>query len=144
MNNTANFMMKSVNHCIDSGNSVIAEGKDLKGVMRKIYLQDSRAGIVFPTGSAPGYFVIIGRQHEKHVDVVPVRGGYRPRLLKSKQLFVLQGLPSVGPTLAKRLIQRFKSVSRVICATADELSEVDGIGPASSAKIREVLDGEVS
>lgn len=84
----------------------------------------------------------IGRQHERHVDVVPLRGGYRPSLFKSKQLFVLQGLPGVGPTLAKRLMVRFRSVFRVMRATAGELSEVDGIGPVSAARIREVLDSE--
>jgi len=84
----------------------------------------------------------VGRQHERHVDVVPLRGGYRPRRLKSRQLFVLQGLPKVGPTRAKRLINRFRSVFRVMSATVEELSQLDGIGPVSVERIREVLDSE--
>jgi len=84
----------------------------------------------------------IGRQHERHGDVVPLRKGYRPGRLKSKQLFVLQGLPRVGPTRAKRLIEHFRSVSNVMRATAGELSKVDGIGPVSAERIREVLDLE--
>ena len=84
----------------------------------------------------------IGRQHERSIDVVPLRVGYRPSRLKSQQLFVLQGLPGVGPTLAKRLMKRFKSVSNVMRAAAEELSKVDGIGPVSAGRIREVLDVE--
>jgi Fanconi anemia group M protein len=85
----------------------------------------------------------IGRQHEKHVDVVPLREGYRPGRLKSRQLFVLQGFPKVGPKLAKRLIERFRSVSRVMNATVGELAQVDGIGSVSAEQIREVLDSEI-
>jgi len=51
---------------------------------------------------------MISRQIETCVDVVPLRGGYRPKRLKSKKLYILQGLPQVGPIIAKRLIKHFK------------------------------------
>ncbi len=85
-------------------------------------------------------FMMIGRQDETYTDVIPLRGGYRPKRLKSKQLFILQGLPQVGPMLARRLIERFSSVSKVMNASIDELTEVEGIGKVSAEKIREVLD----
>ncbi len=84
--------------------------------------------------------LMIGRQDQTYMDVVPLRGGYRPKRLKSKQLYLLQGLPQIGPLLAKRLIERFRSVSHVMNASIKELTEVDGIGRASAEKIREVLD----
>jgi DNA excision repair protein ERCC-4 len=86
-------------------------------------------------------FMMIGRQDETYTDVIPLRGGYRPKKLKSKQLFILQGLPQVGPMLARRLIERFSSVSKVMNASIDELTEVEGIGKVSAEKIREVLEG---
>lgn len=89
-------------------------------------------------------FLMIGNQEETYIDVVPLRGGYRPKRLKSKQLYLLQGLPQVGPMLAKRLIEHFRSVSKIINASIDELTEVDGIGRVSATKIREVLDTELS
>jgi len=84
--------------------------------------------------------LMIGRQEETYMDVVPLRGGYRPKRLKSRQLFILQGLPRVGPTAAKRLLERFGSVSNAMNAPVEELIQVDGIGRASAEKIREVLD----
>lgn len=87
-------------------------------------------------------FVMIGRQDETCLDVVPLRGGYRPKRLKSKQLYLLQGLPQIGPMLARRLLEHFKSVSKIMNASIDELTEVDGIGTVSATKIREVLDAE--
>jgi len=84
--------------------------------------------------------LMIGRQEETYMDVVPLRGGYRPKRLKSRQLFILQGLPRVGPTAAKRLLEHFRSVSNALNAPVEELIQVDGIGRASAEKIREVLD----
>jgi Fanconi anemia group M protein len=87
-------------------------------------------------------FMMISRQDESYTDVVPLRGRYRPKRLKSKQLYLLQGLPQVGPMLAKRLIEHFKSVSKIMNASIEELTEVEGIGMVSAEKIREVLNTE--
>jgi len=86
--------------------------------------------------------LMIGRQDQTYMDVVPLRGGYRPKRLKSKQLYLLQGLPQVGPLLAKRLIEHFRSVSRVMNASIEELMKIDGLGRVSAEKIREALDEE--
>jgi DNA excision repair protein ERCC-4 len=86
--------------------------------------------------------LMIARQDEAYIDVVPLRGGYRPKRLKSKQLYLLQGLPQVGPLLAKKLMVHFRSISAIVNASIEELTEVDGIGRTSAEKIREVLDEE--
>ncbi|MDY7037113.1 MAG: ERCC4 domain-containing protein [Thermodesulfobacteriota bacterium] len=86
--------------------------------------------------------MMIGRQHETYVDVIPLRGGYRPKRLKSKQLYLLQGLPHIGPMLANRLMEHFRTVSRIMNASIEQLSEVERIGRVSAKKIREVLDFE--
>ena len=86
--------------------------------------------------------LMIGGQQEACMDVVPLRGGYRPKRLKSRQLFILQGLPKVGPTVAKRLLDHFRSVTKAMNATVEDLTQVEGIGRISAEKIREVLDSE--
>lgn len=84
--------------------------------------------------------LMIGKQDETHTDVVPLRSGYRPKRLKSRQMFILQGLPQVGPRMAKRLLKYFGSVSKVMNATTQDLMKVEGIGEVSAEKIRLVLD----
>jgi Fanconi anemia group M protein len=86
---------------------------------------------------------IIGEQNESGSDVIPLRSSYRPRRLKSRQLYVLQGLPKVGPAIAKRLLEHFKSVRKTINAPIEELMQVEGIGTVSAQTIRNVLDKEV-
>ncbi len=77
---------------------------------------------------------------EKNADVVTLRGGYRPRKLATRQLYVLQGLPGIGPRLAKRLLNRLGSVRKVMNASVESLNSIDGIGSVTSEKIREVLN----
>ena len=85
-------------------------------------------------------FLMMGRQEESSSDMVPLRGGYRPKRLKSRQLYILQGLPQVGPTGARRLLDHFGSVSKMMQAPIEELMRVEGIGKGSAKKIRDVLD----
>lgn len=89
-------------------------------------------------------FIMIGKQDDAKAESVPIRSGYRPKKLKSRQLYVLQGLPEVGPVLSKRLLDHFKSISNITNALTDELTKVKGIGKVSAEKIREVLDTTVT
>jgi DNA excision repair protein ERCC-4 len=63
----------------------------------------------------------------------------RPKRHASKRLYVLQGLPGVGPALASRLLDRFGSIERVVSADVTALAEVRGIGPRKAAVIRELV-----
>jgi DNA excision repair protein ERCC-4 len=59
--------------------------------------------------------------------------------LASRKLYMLQGLPGVGPALARRLLLEFGSVERVVTATEATLLNVRGVGPTKAARIRELV-----
>ncbi len=63
----------------------------------------------------------------------------RPKRLASRRLFLLQGLPGVGPALAQRLLAHFGSIERIVTADAATLAEVPGIGGGKAARIRELV-----
>ena len=63
----------------------------------------------------------------------------KPKRINSRRLYVLQGLPGVGPALAHRLLLHFGSVERVVTADDAALSQVRGLGPRKAALIRDVL-----
>jgi len=69
-----------------------------------------------------------------------IRCGYRPKRSLRRKLFVLQGLPGVGPKLAASLLAHFGSVEKVTTANADQLRQVRGCGPKKAAAIRQVLE----
>ena len=64
------------------------------------------------------------------------RHGYRPRGKRARQLFILQGLPGIGPAKARRLIERFGSIEAVVDADSEELQSVRGIGNRLAEKLR--------
>jgi ERCC4-type nuclease len=78
----------------------------------------------------------IARQIESMAKGDVQRHGYRPKNRRKRQLFILQGLPGVGPERADRLLKKFKSIEGVISANCDELQTVDGIGKSIAEKIK--------
>ena len=63
----------------------------------------------------------------------------KPKRLASRKLFVLQGLPGVGPALADRLLLQFGSVERVMTADTSTLVQVRGIGSTKARAIRSLV-----
>jgi len=80
--------------------------------------------------------VYLARQAQRAARGGLPRPGYRPKGKRARQLFLLQGLPGVGPERAARLLERFGSVQAIMAASADDLASVDGIGEKTAAKMR--------
>ena len=91
-----------------------------------------------PDGTAE-ILVMAGIQDVKCRDEILKRAGRRPRCLLTRKLFMLQGLPGIGPRIAKRMLECFGSVEKVITASEHELSCVEGIGRKKASMIREVV-----
>lgn len=60
--------------------------------------------------------------------------------LPQKQEFAVQGLPNVGDTLSKALLERFQTVREVMTASERDLQKVPKIGPERALRITELLD----
>jgi len=87
--------------------------------------------------------VYIARQIESIARGGVHRQGYRSKDKRKKQLFILQGLPGVGPERAGRLLDKFGSVEGVISAGSDELQKVYGIGKNVAGKIKWAVSEEM-
>lgn len=82
----------------------------------------------------------VGRQVVAQAQGGLPRPGWRPRGKRRRQIYVLQGLPGVGPRRAMNLLEVFGNVQAVITADANRLMEVEGIGPRTAAGIRAVVE----
>lgn len=80
--------------------------------------------------------VYLGRQAMDRAAGAFGRPGYRPKGRRARQLYVLQGLPGIGPERAERLLERFGSVEHTMAASAEELAAVEGIGRRIAERIR--------
>jgi four helix bundle suffix protein len=88
--------------------------------------------------------VYIGRQMESMAIGGVQRHGYRPKGKRKRQLFILQGLPGVGPGRAARLLNHFGSVEAAISASSSEIQSVNGFGQGVADKIRWAVTERVS
>jgi DNA excision repair protein ERCC-4 len=68
------------------------------------------------------------------------RPGWRPKGKRRRQLYILQGLPGIGPGRAARLLDRFGSVEKVISAPPESLADVHGIGRRTAHAIRAMVE----
>ncbi|MFH1981329.1 MAG: ERCC4 domain-containing protein [Pseudomonadota bacterium] len=72
------------------------------------------------------------------------RNGYRPKGKRRRQLYILQGLPGIGPARAQRLLDHFGSVASAIAATPEQWAAVDGIGKTIAGKIKWIISEQWS
>lgn len=68
------------------------------------------------------------------------RAGYKPIRPKKMQIYILCGLPGIGPVIAKKLLEEFKTIAAVMTADPRRLAKVNGIGKKTAQKIRGLLD----
>jgi DNA excision repair protein ERCC-4 len=81
-------------------------------------------------------FLYTARQGRAVARDALARHSRRPKGKRGLQVYLLQGLPGVGPRRAGRLLQRFGTVSQVFAADEDALASVDGIGRETARRIR--------
>jgi Fanconi anemia group M protein len=70
----------------------------------------------------------------------PIRIKPPVKSIEEQVRFLLEGLPGVGPSLAKKLWERFGTARKVFMATSEQLQEVEKIGPKRAEEISLVLD----
>jgi ERCC4-type nuclease len=80
------------------------------------------------------------RRRDRTGAVPRASSGIRPTGKRERQLYVLQGLPNVGPTRAERLLEAFGTVEAVMTASVDDLTAVEGIGPKTARSVRWVVE----
>ncbi len=83
--------------------------------------------------------IYAGRQVKTALNGGVYRHGYRPKGKRQRQLYILQGLPCIGPGRAENLLEHFGGVQRVISAEVKELTQIPGIGPKIAEKISEAV-----
>ncbi|HDI12629.1 MAG: hypothetical protein DRN83_03200 [Hadesarchaea archaeon] len=84
-------------------------------------------------------FVIARREQLAGPREVAVRGEPKRLTLPEFQRFIVEGLPGVSAVLARRLLEYFGTVERVMCASEEELKRVRGIGKEKAKEIRRIL-----
>jgi ERCC4-type nuclease len=148
-------LFSQANRLVSAGPSValILEGKgtDLRqSQMRREALQGAVISLTlifqipilrsFDPAETARLLVYAGQQLQREAAGQIWRRGKRPKRKRKLQLYVLQGLPGVGPAKAERLLKEFGSVERVMTANQQDLQMIAGIGEKLATRIRGILE----
>lgn len=86
--------------------------------------------------------IIAKREHESGSRDYSAHGSKKPLSVKELQEYIVASLPGVGSTLARPLLEKFRTVRKIFKADEAELKEVELIGEKKAKSISEVLDKE--
>ena len=64
----------------------------------------------------------------------------KPSTRTEQQEYLIESLPSIGPTLAKALLKHFKNPLSIFTASKEELKEVEKIGDKKAEEIKTVIE----
>jgi len=78
-------------------------------------------------------------QEESGKDFTP-HSEKRVSSLKEQQEYLVSALPGIGITLAKPLLEKFKTIKKLINASVDSLKKVDLIGEKKAKAIKDVVE----
>ncbi|WP_456393944.1 DEAD/DEAH box helicase [Thermococcus sp.] len=113
----------------------------IRGAIAAVTL-DWGVPILFSSGTeetAQFIYLMAKREQEERKKEVRLRSEKKALTLAERQRLIVEGLPNVSATLAKRLLKHFGNVERVFTATEEELKEVEGIGKKKAREIRKVI-----
>ncbi len=82
----------------------------------------------------------LGCQAERFARGAMARPGCRPKGKRARQLFILQGLPGIGPERADRLLTRFGSLQAIAIASVEDLATINGLGELTARRMRWALE----
>ena len=116
----------------------------IRGAMTSIALDYGIS--IIPTRTAEDTAAMIKRiairEQKGEKRSIQIRTERKPQNLWEQQLFIIESLPGIGPVHAKRLLEHFGTVRKVLEADEKKLQEVEGIGKKTAKNIREVIDGK--
>ena len=85
---------------------------------------------------------IAKREQETRDREVSVHGEKTTKTRAEQQEYVVSAIADIGPVTARTLLEHFGTVEAVMTAPEDDLLEVDGVGPVTAERIREVVGSE--
>ena len=103
--------------------------------LEEIWLPGEEYPVILPRTSE-ALFLVQRLRDEAHRFAITYHRSKRGRAMQAS---ALDGIPGLGPARRRALLDRFVTVSAIREASEEELTEVDGIGPALAGQITAAL-----
>ena len=83
---------------------------------------------------------VIAKRMDKPRSALSLLKKKKPSTRTEQQEYLIESLPSIGPTLAKALLKHFKNPLSIFTASKEELKEVEKIGDKKAEEIKTVIE----
>ncbi len=116
--------------------------KAMRGVVISLVIDYGLPVLFFDNEKEVAVFLhhVAEREQLKEHKEQKLRFGHKGFTFAQKQQFIVESLPMIGPSAAKKLLEYFQSVEKVFTASEKELQEVELIGKEKAKEIRNVLE----
>lgn len=113
----------------------------IRGMLASIAI-DFRIPVVYTKGirDTAALLVIISNRLDKPIKPISLLDKRKPTTTKEAQEYLIESLPGVGPTIAKELLKKFRTVSNIFNASEKDLKEVPKIGKKKATEIRKLIE----
>ncbi|WP_290499772.1 excinuclease ABC subunit UvrC [Kocuria sp. UBA5001] len=108
--------------------------------LEEVWVPDDEFPVILPRASE-GLFLMQRVRDEAHRFAITF---HRQKRSKAMTVSALDEIPGLGPAKQKALLKHFGSVKKLRAASAEEILEVNGFGPALAVKVAEALGGRES
>jgi excinuclease ABC subunit C len=113
----------------------VSKGPDRRPGTEQLWLLDQDAPVILP-GDSPAMHLIEQIRDEAHRFAIT---GHRQRRAKARTVSVLEEIEGVGPKRRQSLLKAFGGIRGLTRAGAEDIAQVDGIGPELAERIRDAL-----
>ncbi len=113
----------------------------IRGMLLSIML-DYNIPVIFTADydETAAFLASIVKRDGKKKNEIGLRAKKRVHSLSEQQQMIIEGLPSVGPNIAKALLRKFKTIKKLVNANEEELLEVEKIGKKKAKIIKNILE----
>lgn len=82
------------------------------------------------------------REQENEKRGFAINTGIKPLTTKEQQEFIIESLPGIGPSLAKSLLKKFKTIKKIINTKPKNLEKIENLGEKKIKEIQRILKEE--
>lgn len=82
---------------------------------------------------------VIAKREQDVPGEFSLHGNKKPMNIAELQEYIVSSFPGIGGSLAKPLLQKFKTIHHIVNASEEDLKQVDLIGPVKAQRIKEIL-----
>ena len=88
------------------------------------------------------YISLIANRLEKTRKPLSLTPKRRALTINEKQIYLVESLPGIGPTISKSLLKEFKTIKKIINADEKELQKVEKIGKIKAKELKDLFEEE--